>query len=103
MRRVSLLNPGQNLFWLVCAACLGEAMAARANGQDAASSGARTFEGVVKPLVQNYCLKCHSSEKHKGDIDLEQFASSALVFKHPKPWQQAFEQLANVEMPPKKK
>jgi hypothetical protein len=78
-------------------------MGARAQRQDATGSGARTFEGVVKPLVGNYCLKCHSSEKHKGDIDLEQFTSSAVVFKHPKPWQQALDQLANGEMPPKEK
>jgi hypothetical protein len=57
----------------------------------------------VKPLVGNYCLKCHSTEKHKGDIDLQQFTTAAAVSKHPKPWQQALEQLTNGEMPPKDK
>src|SRR5260221_12921121 len=104
MRHVSLFHPGQTLLlWFVCAVCLGEAMGSRASGQTTAGSAARTFEGTVKPLVGNYCLKCHSPEKHKGDIDLQQFTSSAVVFKHPKPWQQALEQLTNEEMPPKDK
>ena len=38
-----------------------------------------------------------------GDIDFEQFGSNADVFKHPKPWERALEQLANGEMPPKDK
>src|SRR5437660_1585311 len=28
----------------------------------------------VKPLLAKYCLECHSSKSHKGDIDLERFA-----------------------------
>jgi len=101
MWHVSLLHPRQQLFWLAWAAFLG--VAAVGTPADASGSGARSFEGVVKPLVGNYCLKCHSSQKHKGDIDLEQFTSSAVIFKHPKPWQQALDQLANGEMPPKDK
>ncbi|HTA31452.1 MAG TPA: hypothetical protein VK731_13255, partial [Candidatus Cybelea sp.] len=38
-----------------------------ARGGDVADPGARAFEGEVKPLVGNYCLKCHSTAKHKGD------------------------------------
>src|SRR6185295_4858003 len=36
-------------------------------------------------------------------IDLERFASMTDVFKHPKPWERALEQLANGDMPPKDK
>ena len=103
LERVSLWNSWQRLFWWTCAACLGGLSVSGALSQSAAGSGARTFEGVVKPLVGNYCLKCHSSAKHKGDVDLEGFASYSQVFKHPKPWQQALEQLANGEMPPQDK
>lgn len=103
MRHVSLLNPLPALSGLAWAACWFAAIGASALGKSSSSPGARTFDGLVKPLVGNYCLKCHSSEKHKGDIDLEQFASSADIFKHPKPWQQALEQLANSDMPPEDK
>lgn len=76
---------------------------AQESGTARPGAAALAFNGEVKPLVANYCLKCHSSEKHKGDIDLEQFASMADVFKHPKPWERALEQLANGDMPPKDK
>ncbi len=72
-------------------------------GQKATGAGARAFEEVVKPIVANYCVTCHSAEKHKGDLDLEQFTSFSEVSKSPKAWQQALEQLANGEMPPKDK
>ncbi len=61
------------------------------------------FSREIRPLVQNYCLGCHSTEKHKGDLDLERFGTMADVLKTPKPWQQAIEQLSLGEMPPKGK
>ena len=103
MRRVSLLHPGQRLLCWACAVFLTASIGARGVEQAPSDSAGRTFEGAIKPLVGSYCLKCHSSEKHKGDIDLEQFTSVARVFKHPKPWQQALEQFTNGEMPPKDK
>ena len=32
------------------------------------------FEGAVFSQMQKYCLDCHSTEKQKGELDLEQFA-----------------------------
>jgi hypothetical protein len=61
------------------------------------------FGREVQPLVQQYCLRCHSTEKQKGDIDLEQFTSTADFLRHPKPWEQVVEQLSLGEMPPKDK
>ena len=63
----------------------------------------KDFSDGVRPLVQQYCLGCHSTEKHKGDMDLERFATFNDVLKHPKPWQQVIEQLTLGEMPPKGK
>ena len=65
--------------------------------------GATDFQSKVQPGLKQYCLGCHSTEKHKGDLDLEQFGSWAAVQKHPKVWQGVAEQLANGEMPPKDK
>ena len=61
------------------------------------------FDKTVRPLLKEYCLGCHSAEKHKGDLDLERFSSLGEVKKHPKVWQAVAEQLASNEMPPKEK
>src|SRR5438876_10108339 len=61
------------------------------------------FQKEIRPLFSEYCLKCHSTEKHKGDMDLERFSSLAEVKKHPKVWQMVAEQLGSNEMPPKEK
>ena len=61
------------------------------------------FEKTIRPAVKEFCLGCHSTEKHKGDLDLERFSSLAEVKKHPKVWQQVIEQLSLGEMPPKEK
>jgi len=63
----------------------------------------RYFEQNVRPLLKQYCFPCHSSEKHKGDFDMERFTSLAEVKRHPKVWQEVAEKLANNEMPPEEK
>ncbi|HXG46188.1 MAG TPA: DUF1587 domain-containing protein, partial [Methylomirabilota bacterium] len=57
----------------------------------------------MRPVLQEYCLECHSTQKHKGDLDLERFSSLAEVMKHPRVWQGVAEQIALGEMPPKDK
>ncbi len=64
--------------------------------------GAGDYE-KVQPLLAEYCNKCHSTEKHKGDLDLERFSNFDLVKKEPEVWQKALEQIADGEMPPKDK
>src|SRR6185436_238703 len=61
------------------------------------------FERRVRPMLEQYCFGCHSTEKHKGDLDLEQYHSLQQLLEHPKPWQTVVEQLALGEMPPKEK
>ena len=63
--------------------------------------GKEYSEGVL-PLLQRYCLKCHSTEKSKGELDLERFRELAQVRGDLKPWQKLIHQLVNDEMPPKK-
>ncbi|MCC6820847.1 MAG: DUF1592 domain-containing protein [Verrucomicrobia subdivision 3 bacterium] len=67
------------------------------------ASNAESFESGVRPLLQEYCLKCHSTEQPKGDLDLERFSSFREVLKHPKVWERVIEQLSLGEMPPKAK
>ena len=63
----------------------------------------RSFEQTVRPLVKQYCLQCHSTAKHKGDLDLEEFTSLAALLKHPEPWGRVLDQLSLGDMPPKEK
>jgi hypothetical protein len=63
----------------------------------------RDFNRRTKPLLQEFCLGCHSTQKQKGDLDLERFATIDEVKRHPKVWQGVVEQLVNNEMPPKDK
>lgn len=63
----------------------------------------RDYSKQIQPVLKQYCLGCHSAEKHKGDLDLERFTSLFEVMKHPKVWQGVVEQLGLGEMPPKEK
>ena len=66
-------------------------------------AAAADFAREIRPLLKEFCLGCHSTEKHKGDLDLERFSSLSEVMKHPKVWQGLVEQLSLGEMPPKEK
>src|ERR1041384_180722 len=79
------------------------ALSVPVRGADTRAGGPQFFEKNIRPLLQEYCLKCHSTEKHKGDLDLERFTSLNDVKRHPKVWQRVVEQLADNEMPPKDK
>ena len=61
------------------------------------------FDANIRPLLDEFCLKCHSTAEQKGDFDLEQHASLAGLKKHPKAWQMVLQQMSDGEMPPKKK
>ena len=101
--QIRSFHPWPKSLWLVFAAFLVTTTAGHAQEFDAKGKGSRAFKSDVKPLVDNYCLKCHSTAKPKGDIDLEQYASATEVYQHPKMLEQALEQLVNGEMPPKEK
>ena len=68
----------------------------------ATAAHAADFERDIRPLIHDHCHACHSTEKQKGDLDLERFTSVAEVRRHPEIWEHVLEQLANNEMPPKK-
>src|SRR6185436_8136416 len=63
----------------------------------------KEFSGPIHATLKQYCLGCHSTEKHKGDLDLERFASLTDIIKQPKVWQRVVEQLSLGEMPPAEK
>ena len=55
----------------------------------------------TRPLIQEFCLNCHSTEKKTGELDLERFASLATVRQGTQDWLKVAEMLDNGEMPPK--
>ncbi|MBI2950141.1 MAG: DUF1592 domain-containing protein [Verrucomicrobia bacterium] len=78
-------------------------LASGASGQSEVLVTSPFFEKNIRPLLSEYCLTCHSTEKQKGELDLERFVSLDAVKRHPKVWQRVAEQLADLEMPPKDK
>src|SRR2546421_12168651 len=61
------------------------------------------YERDIRPVLKEYCLTCHSAQKHKGDLDLDRFTSAELARRDPVVWEHALEQFANHEMPPEGK
>lgn len=63
----------------------------------------RDFKSAIQPMMKEFCLGCHSTEKHKGDLDLERFTSLTEIVKQPKIWQGVLDQVSLGEMPPAEK
>ncbi len=61
---------------------------------------AERFRDEVRPFLNTYCLKCHSAEKPKGDMDLSAFDSPAKVAADLARWELVLEQLEGKTMPP---
>jgi hypothetical protein len=59
------------------------------------------YATVIRPLLQKFCLDCHSTKLKKGSLDLERFTGVEEIRKDLKPWQHLIEQLEVGEMPPK--
>ncbi len=58
------------------------------------------LDAEVKPLVEEYCLSCHSDEKTKGEINLELLLSGESVAEHFKTWELVIDMLEFEDMPP---
>ncbi len=69
----------------------------------AAADQREAFSKEIRPLVQQYCLGCHSTEKHKGSLDLERFTTLSHIRRDVKPWVQMMEMVESEEMPPEGK
>jgi Protein of unknown function (DUF1592)/Protein of unknown function (DUF1588)/Protein of unknown function (DUF1585)/Protein of unknown function (DUF1595)/Protein of unknown function (DUF1587)/Planctomycete cytochrome C len=58
-------------------------------------------EQPVRDFIAKHCLNCHSSTKHKGDVDLEKLPTTDVDFLEV--WENARNALAAQEMPPPEK
>ena len=67
----------------------------------AQSAGARSrFVADAAPFLKSYCLRCHSTDKHEGEFDLERLAAAEKVGLDASAWRRVAEQLDTNEMPP---
>ena len=62
---------------------------------------AEALDARTRSVFEAHCLDCHSTEKHKGDLDLEHLVRSSTGATEAKVWQQVIEQVSLGEMPPK--
>ena len=80
---------------------LSMAADATADGSASFESLSKDYDGKVRPILKQFCLGCHSTQKHKGDFDLEVYARLADFRRDPEVWQKIAEALDSREMPPK--
>ena len=57
----------------------------RGHSNVAEPPGNAEFKDDVRPLLQKYCLGCHSTKLKKGSLDLERFGSIDDIRKDVKP------------------
>ena len=54
----------------------------------------------IRPLLDRFCLDCHSSEQKEGDLDLQRFATIPELRREASVWVKVVEMLVAGEMPP---
>lgn len=60
------------------------------------------FDATIKPVVAEYCGKCHGPDKQKGDLDLMRFDSPQKAVAEKDVWATVAERIEAGEMPPSK-
>src|SRR5271154_2114389 len=66
----------------------------------ASAADGSTYLTDVRPLLDSYCVKCHSPEKHKGDLDLASIKDEEVGRKSIRIWRKVIEKVTSKEMPP---
>ena len=61
------------------------------------------FQKEIRPLLEQYCTKCHSPNRKKGGVDLARFLDSGAVHSDPKTWEITLAQIRDRNMPPEDK
>lgn len=60
----------------------------------------RELRQQVRPLIERFCLKCHSSEEPEADIDLQRFTSIDEARRGVATWRKVADVLDKGDMPP---
>jgi Protein of unknown function (DUF1592)/Protein of unknown function (DUF1588)/Protein of unknown function (DUF1587)/Protein of unknown function (DUF1585)/Protein of unknown function (DUF1595)/Ca-dependent carbohydrate-binding module xylan-binding/Planctomycete cytochrome C len=69
----------------------------------AVSAGAVDYDKEIRPVLQEFCVSCHSAEKKKGDLNLEPVIAKPDFAKDLDIWDKVLELTDSLEMPPEKK
>lgn len=62
---------------------------------------ADAYAGHIRPLLTQYCHRCHCDERAEGDINLSQFVTLSDVTKATRAWQKVSEMIDSGQMPPR--
>jgi hypothetical protein len=62
-----------------------------------------TFPKDIKPFLDTYCVKCHSTDKPKGNLSLDHLDGNFSPGSERERWEKVLEQLKEGTMPPKEK
>jgi len=58
------------------------------------------FERDVRPLLERFCLECHSTDQQEGELDLDRFGTLSDIRRDPQSWQKVLKMLDSGDMPP---
>ncbi len=58
-----------------------------------------SFENDIRPLLEEYCFRCHGEEKQKGDVQLSSFHTKRMLIEEHRLWQEVIHQIKSEEMP----
>ncbi len=58
------------------------------------------FSRDIRPLIQRYCLSCHSTSQKIGELDLERFSDEAAVRRDLQVWTGVIDMVESGQMPP---
>ena len=58
------------------------------------------FSRDIRPLLQRYCLTCHSTSQKIGELDLERFSDAAAARRDLQVWSQVLNMVESGQMPP---
>src|SRR5262245_35543249 len=72
-------------------------------GAPPAELRAQANDGLIRPILQQHCLACHSGEKPKANLDLNQLATDFADQAAQKQWLTVLRRIEAGEMPPKAK
>ncbi|MBI1785626.1 DUF1587 domain-containing protein, partial [Candidatus Sumerlaeota bacterium] len=97
MRHRALWKFKSKVFERAIPICMALA-AARKGGADEPPP---SFIKDIQPLVTQYCVKCHSSEKKSGGVDFSRFDTDDAALAAVELWKRAGVRLSAKEMPPK--
>src|SRR5688572_24956274 len=60
----------------------------------------REYTAQVLPVLNSYCVSCHTGDTAAAQLDLRQYTSAAAVVQDFAKWDRVREKLASRQMPP---